>query len=754
MRHDLTKPIQTVSYKEKTNEGETGKQWRKLNVDYHIDKATYVNDFNSKFESLYKKAAGHITEEDYNYLLNPYGKHSKLQYNLKIRNYDIISPLIQMLMGEKSRRKSDPIVVAINSDIVNVKEEQLKQLINEELDQVFINELNSYVETGFISRDVKGYENLKTKVDSIKDTRAIVGQQALSYIYYTEDVKRKLRESFYDFLVTGYGFSKKDVHFNNIIYKTYSAINTGYTCSENTRFIEDGESAFVKEYMTVSDIIDEFNDELSDVEVKRLESIDRGDHSNNDHPMYLNSDVISLYDTLKENGSLHRLFNTSKLHNNKGLIEVCYVNWKSKIKIGKVSGVDAFGNPYEVEVDETYKLSPNETIEWKWVNQVWEGYRIAKEIYKRVRPIPFQRGNFDNPSKCKLLINGVSTFSRHFMTKSCVEKIEPHQIKYNVLHWHLEKVLNKNKDKLTILPKGLIPDDDDMDMFDMLYYADADGFLFVDEVDDRRLQELQAIRVLDLSLKDYLQQLWTGLEWTRSEAEDTLGINRQRKGQTFASDGKGMNEQAIFQSSIISEEVFLEFEEFEEKEYQGLLDLSKFAWLEGKKAWFVDSDQRRTLLEIQGREHNEMEYSIKVMNGREKNEKLDRIRANTQAFIQNAVKPSIVTKMETVDNIEELIDYLEETESNLEKQQQAAQQAEQEMEAARLEQVERHHADKIAMEKYKVDADIYKSMNIGASMDKNPDNDIQRQELDIKRKDLEIKSKAIEANILINREKN
>ena len=46
-------------------------------------------------------------------------------------------------------------------------------------------------------------------------------------------------------------------------------------------------------------------------------------------------------------------------------------------------------------------------MEWKWVNEVWEGTRIDGRVYIKIHPIVNQRNSLDNPSVCKLPVNGI-----------------------------------------------------------------------------------------------------------------------------------------------------------------------------------------------------------------------------------------------------------------------------------------------------------------------------------------------------------
>ena len=75
-------------------------------------------------------------------------------------------------------------------------------------------------------------------------------------------------------------------------------------------------------------------------------------------------------------------------------------------------------------------------------------------------------------------------------------------------------------------------------------------------------------------------------------------MNRQRFGDVKASDGKGVTEQAVYRSAVISAELNRKYEKFEEKEYKGLLDLSKLAFINGKKGKYINSDKRQALLDI------------------------------------------------------------------------------------------------------------------------------------------------------------
>ena len=101
-----------------------------------------------------------------------------------------------------------------------------------------------------------------------------------------------------------------------------------------------------------------------------------------------------------------------------------------------------------------------------------------------------------------------------------------------------------------------------------------------------------------MSIGNAMDKMWANLQAIKQECWDLIGMNRQRYGSTFASDGKGNTEQAIFRSSILTAPMYFQFDKFMEMDYKGLLDASKIAYADGKKASYVNSDGKTAWFEI------------------------------------------------------------------------------------------------------------------------------------------------------------
>lgn len=89
-----------------------------------------------------------------------------------------------------------------------------------------------------------------------------------------------------------------------------------------------------------------------------------------------------------------------------------------------------------------------EKIEWKWINEVWEGYKIGKEDYLQIRPLPYQRNELNNISRCKLPINGRCYSDDHASNISIYELMIEWVKLFIICNYRLERMIAKSKDKI------------------------------------------------------------------------------------------------------------------------------------------------------------------------------------------------------------------------------------------------------------------------------------------------------------------
>jgi hypothetical protein len=218
----------------------------------------------------------------------------------------------------------------------------------------------------------------------------------------------------------------------------------------------------------------------------------------------------------------------------------------------------------------------------------------------------------------------------------------------------------------------MIPKKWDMDKF--MYYIDAIGIAWVDYNKEGMQLNPQHQNVMDLSIKT-IQQYVLLLDSILSEWERLSGVNRQRQGQTGQYEGKGITQQAIMQSSHITEDYFRKIGSLEEKDLQALLDYSKLAWVAGKKTSYVMPDGAVEFLKVNPLDHMESEYGIFVTDAGADLEKKSKVEMLAQSMIQNGVPASIVAEAIDSDSFTQIKSKIAKAEKITQQLEQAQQEA-------------------------------------------------------------------------------
>tara|TARA_R110002167_G_scaffold34630_3_gene110675 strand:+ start:1022 stop:3337 length:2316 start_codon:yes stop_codon:yes gene_type:complete len=664
-------PRQKLSISKKT------KQWKQDCVDAYINISSlggYGVGFSTRrgeLQRLYDFYNGDISENDYDYVLKPYGKTRK-NFPSKLRNYPIIKPIIDLLLGEKAKRPFNYTVSVANSDSVSIKEEALNEMIYKNLEQTFINQVNeSGADTGVPSQEVEAPEQIRELFNrSYVDNRAIVGQAALNYIMEKQEVHDKLQQAWFHFLISGEVYTERGVRNAEPFYDILNPLDVDYDLDPDLEFVEDGDWAVTRKFMHASTIIDNYYGYLKDSEVDQLES-----------PTRNKVDNFLTYSSYTENSDPFR----------SNLIEVTTVYWKSRKRVGFLSYIDPnTGQWEEMEVDDGFKMPPElkeigAKLEWLWVNEAWEGTRIDEDIYIKIEPVVNQRGSIDNPAKCKLPINGRRYSDVNSKNISLVQLGVPYQLNYNIFKYRLELAIARSKDIIAQFDINMIPKKWDMDKF--MYYVEGTGIAWVDYNKEGVQLSPQHQSVLDMSIKT-IEQYIVLLNSVMDEWEKLSGVNRQRQGQVGSYEGKATSQQAIVQSSHITEDYFKKFQRLEQRDLQAMLDYSKQAWLEGKKGMYVMPDGTTDYLDLESLDHMESEYGIFVTNSGREQDKLMKVEQLAQSMIQNGVPASTVAEMIDTQSFTQLKDKIRKAEDTMQQLAQQQQEAEQQMQQAQMQQRE------------------------------------------------------------------
>ncbi len=637
-------PIQKLPFREKDPSTAEGKKHCERTMDFYIGSSSFgVTTGKEDLLRFYGAYNGELYMDEYEYVLNPFKIKNKdgtpVRYPARMRNHNIIKPPIDMVLGEKNKRYTNFTTVVLNDDVVDRRRQaEMGQMLGQ-VQSAFMQELNQLgVPTGQPDQEQPPLpESAQIFQQNYRDSRALEGEHRVNFVREQQQVADKHQTAFFDWLVAGRSYSYKGISNGNLVYDIISPTELDHDRSTDHPFIEDRGWCVWRRQMQATEVIDRLHDLIA----QEKDPDELTEYILNRRGRWAS---LSGGETrLSERDTSGTKAKTSTLASG-DILSVYLVQWKSPRKVGKLRFYDALGFIQEDWVDEDYKVRDGEEVEWHWINEVWEGYRIDENVYLGIRVLPYQRSEIQNPSKCKLGFNGRIYSDRHAEAVSLVGLGMAYQILVNIYLYRFEMTMAKNKDKLVFIDQSLIPRRNGWDEEKFFYHADASGFAVIDQmqVGAKNLQGMQDVKVLDLSLGKYAEATLAIVEMLKKQFHDLIGFTPQRMGETAASDGLGKTQQMIFQSSIITDELIRRFEKWQETEYQGFLDLSKHTLIDRHQGAYLTNEFTEALFSLDPGDFSEAEIGIRIMNSGEENEKLQLLRQQATQFAQNGVAPEMV----------------------------------------------------------------------------------------------------------------
>jgi len=723
-------------------------------MDHYIAMVTFTDEIiNPDIRDVrifYEAYNNKLPDSYFRYVVNPLNSSNNDYTNwpARLRPYSIIRPNIDLLQGEYEKRPFSYAVKVHNADAVNIYEDQIYKQILSSLEQQFINSLNEAgQDTGVPTQQVELPDKIKAAHQSnYRDKRAEMGEAALEIIIDHERLIEKFKLMFQDWLIAGEAYSYKGIRGKRMVYERVSPMDIDFDKSPDCVYVEDGQWACRRIYMTPAEIFDNFYEELKEADIDIIE--DQNGH------LSFRAVGTGTQATLRDDRDLRR----SK-------VVLFHVVWKYMTKIGIMTYTNPMtGEPEEIEVPETYKPDKalGEEVKWYWVNEVWEGYRLGagigsanRGIYIGIKPLEGQRNTAVNSSICKLPFNGKRFSDLHSQNISPVEMGLPYETLHRILHFQLEKTIAKSKGKIILMDQNALPKKHGWTEEKFFYWADATGWALIDRNQPGADKNFNQYTVLDMGLYQHIENLIELMTYVKQEWDDLLGITRQRKGQVKASDTVRGSEMAANQSAVISEKVFTRFEDFIRCELEGLLDVSKLAWVDGFQAVHQGDDLRSQILKIDPGIYTELDMGVYIANSSRDIANLEMVRQQVQSFSQNGASPSTIVDIVQARSLSRLKSILQEAEMKSSEAQAAAAQSEQEHEE-RLEMIRESFAElqglideRLLHVKYDREEDLELLKQSG--VDQNPapivdPNDAQKVALDHYNKQRELAYKERESN--------
>ena len=646
IQHSVNFPKQRVSATEKDKPA-----WYQNCIDYVIDAGLSFND-RTDTERKLQILHGNIPDEFYKKTLNPYNAENEKykRFPATMRNYDIMSDVIRRYVSEYFKGIHEFIVGANNPEIVLKKNIKLKEKIAIMAQQAFKQEFEKRwaemqqqaQQQGTPVEQLNPQEAmpdpeqfLKDFEDNYIDDESKQGQDLLDYIRsITEDTLIYL-SAFFNYCSLGECYTYSDIR-GNTIHKENIPVLEAYPIPNSNFFIEDHDMFAHRMLMSYNQIIDMFDEVLSKEDREFLDRYYSTTNASNTHTQFLYSQYFEAFPAACEKfGEKEReLFRNESVQiaaDNNNLFEVWHVVWRGEARQGILTYVNEMGFTTTRVVEENYQLNPEAgdiSIDWAYEPQVYEGYRIGTRwtgVYPiKARPIAYQRNG-------KLPYNGIMEVLPMFGKFSIIELITPFQIMRNIISYHREMVIAKNKMLILLLPESLIAGDEE----DKIYKMAADGTLVVNDEEDNTSQKMAQVRLLNANLGDYINQLSQLIEQIKMDARELVDMNMQRYGEIAQSAGSTTTQEAIARSSMGSVIIVATFDEMRKHDYQRDLDFGKLAYADGLQTTFFDDKHNRRYLSLDVNSYIMSEYGILVKNEQKELDKINQLRQWAFSAAQN-----------------------------------------------------------------------------------------------------------------------
>ncbi len=685
----MTNPIidynsNTSLPRQKMSISKKNEAWRKANIDSAIGLIGIYN--NSRRSDSFKKQKnydllnGKINRSDLEYAVNPMGlEMANFTFPATIQPYDVWSPIFQELFGEDARRPFSFIVAATNADSISQKEQDLKAKVVEALQNLIMNP------EGDVDQELSAIEKIPM---SYKDMRETVATKMLTYLKKDLHLDMIFQKGWEDALVAGEEIYTAEEISNEPRLRRVNPLEIHFILPHNSDLIDDADIIVEETYMSISQIIDNFYESLTSDEISILE----GDRIITNANASVFNDV-----TIYEAGFVPDFLRTgSPTKDSRGNIKVCKVTWASMKKIGRLLYIDEQGEQQETIVSEEYKALPNEKIEWLWIKEYWEGYKIGNDLYKNIRPKKLQFRRMDNLSTCKSGYIGAVYNCNNSQSISLMDRLTPFIYLYIIIWYNTELAIATNMGKIALIDVSMVPDGWEIDKW--LHYARAMKIGFIDSFNEGKKGERQGKQIqqsynkeLNLETGNYIQQHVTLLQFIEDKLKKLAGVSDARLGEIAASEAVGNTQAALAQNTYVTEKWFQIHNYNKQRALEALIETAKSTWDgKSKKFQFVSDELATSFFSVDMNEFVNSEFGVFVSNSAKDSETLNTLKQLMQAAVQND-KASLsdiidILGSESISDIKQKLKKSEE--ESLQRQQQAEQaqqQHEQQLTGASLE---------------------------------------------------------------------
>lgn len=723
MKNTKSFPAQKLPMSKKTQ------AWKEACVDYVVGAGDSGFGGNGRsrsdeMQTYYDLYNSIYNEKDLKYVTNPFKQDDG--FPAMAQDYNIIKPYVDQLLGEETKRPFNFHPQRTSDIAASEMQEKAKEMLMDYIQATIASKLSpeqaARYEQALATGEIQTPEAIaKYLQKDYKDIAETEAYHALQFLKRELNLTHEFYKGWKDALIGG-----EEIYYIGVIngdpyVERVNPMYFDYEHSLDLEFIDDAAWCRRKMIMSATEIYDRFYDKMSERQLNELlELIDQRPGAGN-NPEIRKTSID--YESIK----LHKINSFTDNPFDIDHITVYHCCWKSFKKIGFVTLLNPeTGEAEEFQVDEDYKVTGTEqSVEWDWIIEVWEGYRIGDDMYIGIQPIEYQHISADNPNSQKLPYTGVVYNNTNSKPRSLVSMMKPLQYMYIVVWYRLELALSRDKGKVAVMDITQIPKSMNIDVNKWMHYLSALGVAFINPYDEGwdipgreggKPSQFNQLSSWDLTMSNVIAEYIQLMQKIEDMVAKLTGITPQRQGQIAASELVSNANTAVNMSYHITEPWFWNHNQVKRRVLTMLLNTSKAAWKDNKRYLnYILDDATRAFVQLSDNFFYE-DMDIFVDDSTKNQQYIDQLKQLLQPAMQNGASLLDIAEIITLDNMSMIKNRLEEIEQKRMEQMQQQQQAEQQAQQQMAEQQNQLKEEELMLkeaeldlEKYKVDQDRYKA---------------------------------------------
>lgn len=719
MKNTKSFPAQKLPMSKKTQ------AWKEACVDYVVGAGDSGFGGNGRsrsdeMQTYYDLYNSIYNEKDLKYVTNPFKQDDG--FPAMAQDYNIIKPYVDQLLGEETKRPFNFHPQRTSDIAASELQEKAKEMLMDYIQATIASKLSpeqaARYEQALATGEIQTPEAIaKYLQKDYKDIAETEAYHALQFLKRKLNLTHEFYKGWKDALIGG-----EEIYYIGVIngdpyVERVNPMYFDYEHSLDLEFIDDAAWCRRKMIMSATEIYDRFYDKMSERQLNELlELIDQRPGAGN-NPEIRKTSID--YESIK----LHKINSFTDNPFDIDHIVVYHCCWKSFKKIGFVTLLNPeTGEVEEFQVDEDYKVTGTEqSVEWDWIIEVWEGYRIGDDMYIGIQPIEYQHISADNPNSQKLPYTGVVYNNTNSKPRSLVSMMKPLQYMYIVVWYRLELALSRDKGKVAVMDITQIPKSMNIDVNKWMHYLSALGVAFINPYDEGwdipgreggKPSQFNQLSSWDLTMSNVIAEYIQLMQKIEDMVAKLTGITPQRQGQIAPSELVGNTNAAVSMSYHITEPWFWNHNQVKRRVLTMLLNTSKAAWKDSKRYLnYILDDATRAFVQLSDNFFYE-DMDIFVDDSTKNQQYIDQLKQLLQPAMQNGASLLDIAEIITLDNMSMIKNRLEEIEQKRMEQMQQQQQAEQQAQQQMAEQQNQLKEEELMLkeaemdlEKYKVDQD-------------------------------------------------